>query len=69
MLVVEYRHSSSAVTKHLVDLLEELVAGILDLTLFVSLILAVLADDDDSVNRQLASAQSQCFGDARAHFH
>src|SRR4051794_14058536 len=69
MLVVEYRYSASAVTKYFVDLLEELVAGILDLALFVSLILAVLADDDDSVNGQLASAQGQSFGDARAHFH
>ncbi len=55
--------------KHFDDLLKELVARILRLALFVARILAVLADNDDAIDRQLAAAERQRFGDRRIHLH
>ena len=51
------------------DLFEEVVARILDLSLFVPRIVAVLADEDDAVNGQFVAAEREGLGDGLAELH
>src|ERR1051325_4775686 len=63
MLVVEHRHDAAILAKDLDDLPKELVARILFLTELVGRIVAVLADDEDSVNVEPIAAAAQGLGD------
>ena len=69
VLVVEHGHGAVARPEHLDDLLEELVARIARLALFVARVLAVLADQHHAVNGELAAAAGQGLRDGRIDFH
>ena len=55
-------------SKDLDDLLEEFVARIVRLALFVPRVVAVLADNDDAIHREFAGAARQRFGDGGIDF-
>jgi hypothetical protein len=69
MFVVEHRHGAPAVFVDLDNLLEELVARIQRLALFVARVLAVFADQDDAVDGELAAAERQRFGNGWIQLH
>ena len=64
VLVVEHRRGAAVLREHLDDLLEELVPRVLDLAELVLRVLAVLADHQHRIDRQLVAAAAQGFGDA-----
>lgn len=59
MLVVEQRGGALVLLEHLDHLFEELVPRVLDLPDLVLLVLAVLADDEDRIDRECLAAAPQ----------
>src|SRR5262249_21345921 len=64
VLVAEYRHALARLPEDLDDLLHHLEAGIEDLSLVVAWIVAMFADEQDALNRELVAAERECLGDA-----
>ena len=59
VLVVEDRHAAATLAKDLHGFVEELVARVERLALFVDGVVAVLANDDHSIDGQLVAAEAQ----------
>ena len=67
MLVVEDRNRASVLAKDVGHLLEEFVARILLLTVFVPGIVAVLSDDQHGIDRQFVASAPQSLGNGRVN--
>src|SRR4051794_19050391 len=69
MLVAEDRDAAAAGFEHLHDLPEELVTWIQRLASLVLRVFAVLADDDDAIDRELGAAQCEGLRNGRENRH
>ena len=69
MFIVEIGNGPAARPEHFHRLLEELITRVLRLPLLVARVIALLADVDDSVHRELARAPCQGVRDAGVDLH
>src|SRR5437016_2150134 len=69
MFVVEDRRRAATGSKYVDDLAEKLVSRIEGLSLFIHRVLAVLGDEQDTIEREAATTEGQSLGNRRVNLY